>query len=210
MQARDPSGDAGLLLFSGGVDSTLTALHLTHRNLRVWALTIDYEGRPRGERRAVDQLIPHLSLSGVTRFTIGHQLKPPEPSERVGALEGWIPYRNLLFWSIAAHVAGTMGLGFVSAGHELSDGPDYSDASPRFFELLEPILQLTGRSSPQQGLKIELPLLMGPESAAIEREHQALLRKTWSCWRDADTPCGSCYACQRRAAYFDSLARDPR
>src|ERR1043166_7703226 len=123
----------GILLFSAGIDSTLAALILHKQGFELIALTIDYRDRPKGEiraTRALERELPFLTCVEVSLDTGGPLAKFPQ---RRGVDQGWIPYRNLLFWSIAAHKALVVDAEFVAAGHDDDDGVTFSDASEDFF-----------------------------------------------------------------------------
>ena len=188
----------GLLLFSGGIDSTLSAL-LLRETTELVALSISYPGRPEGERKAVDKLSKVLDFSDFLEINIDTCFKCAEQ----GTTPGWIPYRNLLIWGVAAHTAIKIGAGFVAAGHTLEDGVLYSDASDAFFERLNAILDYTGDSGVSK-VEIMLPLTFEetPEEPVLLAMYENTLARTWSCWIDGPTHCGNCYACQERTEFF--------
>ena len=90
----------GLLLFSGGIDSTLSAL-LLKETTELVALTVTYPGRPEGEKLAASQLIGELRLDEHVDIALDIPLTPIS----LGRTLGWVPYRNLVIWSLAAYEA---------------------------------------------------------------------------------------------------------
>lgn len=191
-------------MFSGGIDSTLSAL-LLRETAELVALSISYPGRPEGERKAADELAEVLGFADFLEINIDTHIKFAEQ----GTTPGWIPYRNLLIWGVAAHTAIKIEAGFVAAGHTLEDGVLYSDASGAFFERLNAILDHTGNSDVSK-VEIILPLTFDetPEDPVMLAMYGNMLTRTWSCWIDGPTHCGSCYACQERTEFFGKKEPD--
>ena len=122
-----------LLLFSGGIDSTMAAVILAARRASdSYALSILFPGQPEAEVAIARTLSTRLCFATFLEVTL--QLHAPLlPGDGPESYRGWIPYRNLVFWSIAAHTAARVGATLVAAGHERSDADDFSDASNAFF-----------------------------------------------------------------------------
>ena len=168
------------------------------------ALSILYPGRPEGERAAANKLSKLLGFSDFIEINIDTCFKYTGQS----TTPGWIPYRNLLIWGVAAHTAIKIEAEFVAAGHTLEDGVLYSDASGAFFEQLNAILDYTGNFDVNK-VEIMLPLTFAetPEDPVLLAMYESMLTRTWSCWIDGATHCGSCYACQERTVFFDKKER---
>jgi len=96
--SRAVSKRRGVLLFSGGLDSTLSAITLLNQGTDLIALTIDYPSRPRREDYAARQLAQRLPFSNFIQVNLdtgGPLMKCGRTHEAEG---GWIPYRNLLLY----------------------------------------------------------------------------------------------------------------
>lgn len=194
----------GILLFSGGIDSTLAALILHAQGVELIALTINYPGRPQGEisaTKALEKELPFLMSVEVSLDTGGPLAKFPM---RQSVDQGWIPYRNLLFWGIAAHKAVMVDASFVAAGHDDDDGVTFSDASEGFFSGLGELLKLTGSTTAKHAVEIELPVYTASLEylQEISDRNSKIMELTWSCWLDAAHPCMSCYACKEREKFL--------
>src|SRR4249919_1124381 len=101
-------GESGVLLYSGGADSTLLAHGLIRRGKRLIGLSIDYPGRPAAEIAIAGRIAGRLGLA--EHLTIGLDLPwHPLRGETGGLNEGWFPHRNLMFLGIALHVAEIRG-----------------------------------------------------------------------------------------------------
>jgi len=201
----------GLLLFSGGIDSTLSAIILLDRGVELISLSVDYPGRPKGEIRATNAIrerLPFVQSVDVRLDTGGLLTKFPSGQD---IEKGWVPYRNLLFWAIAAHKAAMLDVGFVAAGHDLNDGVAFSDASQQFFNQLKRLLKLSGRRS-ALSIDMELPLYRSSSQnlRRIAARNHSILNLTWSCWLRQNKPCMKCYACKERIEFFRGLENGGR
>ena len=200
---------SAVLLYSGGADSTLCALLLRERGWTVHALSIGYEGRPAGEIAAAAALASGLAFASFREMSLGGLAKGT-PSWVDGGRaqdEGLVPYRNLVFWSLAANRAASVGANAIAAGHTSYDAADYDDASPAFFDALAKSLRFSGLGAMGRELEIVLPLASLTAQAMADEllRHRELLRRSWSCWRNGDKPCGECYACKERT--FEALTK---
>ena len=210
---RRKASQIGLVLVSGGIDSTMATLLMTAPRTTLIGLSINYRGRPRGEILALKSLASVLPLSRCIEvsldldghFSSGASTKRPHQGD---PYEGWTPYRNLVFWSIAAQVALRAGADFVAAGHDRRDADTYTDASIQFFSKLKSILELTGNPGERRTPRIELPLLSISEGDCIllAARNLQLMRSTWSCWRDGDSPCEHCFSCKERQEFLRNAA----
>lgn len=200
-----------VLLFSGGIDSTLCALQLADEGHEVHALSVQYDRRPRAEVRAARR------LAGALEFASRHEIRlrglafgpPPGAPSGVASLEGVIAHRNLVFWSLAANRAAAIGASAVAAGHTKEDARTYTDAAPSFFRGVRTLLARSGVPSPGGAqLATRLPMQEFPARhwRDVARRHADVIEQTWSCWRDGPTPCGECFACRQRGQFLSLAA----
>ena len=195
-----------VLLYSGGFDSTLAAILLAQERIDLIALSVDYSGRPQGERAAAHKLVPLLPFVDTVDVTVSGG---PMVYRGGNAYEAWIPFRNLLFWSIAAHKAILLDAHAIAAGHSREDGSVYTDASKHFLRQLRKMMRFSGSIAIRAPLLVKLPLHTVEDKALmpIISEHYDLLRQSWSCWRDETAPCNCCFACKERGAYDSKVER---
>ena len=204
-----PFGATGILLFSGGLDSTAVGYALRQLSKEVIALSINYPGRPRREfmlARQVSKELGFLDLVEVDLVLPQRALRgePGSPNE------GWFPHRNMLFVSLAAHIAVVRRATFVAAGNVFSDRKVFTDAHHDFFSGLDALVNLArGGSASGERLDLVLPLLE-EDSFVVTRPEDAkairkLVSRTWSCWRDSKRPCGRCAACNERRAFLQEF-----
>lgn len=178
-----------VLLFSGGVDSTLALYWSLRQKQEVHVLEVDFPDRPDGERTAASRILKKLRPATRLRLTV-----PFLRTAKRGPL-GYLPTRNLLYHSMAQSLAESVEADVVVAGHIREDAEGFPDAEPKYFAEIE-TLAARGRPRPRH-IRIENPL----QKAGIEELARTLpipLAWTWSCWNGRAKPCGRCEKCVRR------------
>lgn len=204
--------DSVVLLYSGGLDSTAAALLLRERGIRTTALTVEYQTRPAREATVCNSLARHLRFERHVHIDLPladnrhHQLIWPSDEH-----EAWFPFRNIIFFGLAAHVTVLHGHNVVAAGIRAADGSDFDDASVNFLEHLSFVLKYNGCSECPIKSKLFLPLLRTDRylKELLESPPDAgkLLRETWSCWRDEREPCNECSSCRDRQELLRCVER---
>jgi len=202
-------GEFGILLYSGGFDSTLLAHSLIRRGKRLIALSIDFPGRPAAEIDAAGKVARRIGFA--EHISMGLDLPWRAVRGEVGGMnEGWFPHRNVMFLGLALHLAEIKGANFVAAGYARTDGIVFSDATPEFLELFATLARMSsGNRAAKKPIDLLVPFFEKDEffraEAARFPELPALILETWSCWRDEKRPCGVCATCRERAYYFEAL-----
>ena len=203
------AGERVLLLFSGGIDSVLSWHSLQQSGYRVGILTVNYDGRPKGEVRSCDRLLAELGCQRLHRMTLGgwgHLPGVPPPGVLPELRAGFIPHRNLVFWSLAASIAVRYGYSALAAGHTVDDARYFNDSSGPFFERLSEIIKFAGATD--VCLRLLLPLSNLPdEGISLARSlpwHH--LDRSWSCWLDGLEPCRHCLACRERERFLTGVS----
>jgi 7-cyano-7-deazaguanine synthase len=123
--------------------------------------------------------------------------------------EGYIPNRNMTFYTIAAYYAARIRFTTLVGGHTAEDQDPFPDAALPFFEALQ---NLINQALLDQKIKIELPLAHFTKREVLVKavEWKVPLEQTWSCYRDRSDPCGKCVSCRERAEVFHELGiNDP-
>ena len=194
-----------LVLVSGGLDSTVALWWAAAEGYDPVALTVHYPGRPRGEVRATREIL------AASPARASHEVQLPFLAEAAdldarrfaGAPPGYVPFRNALFYSVASFHAQALGCCVVVGGHNREDAAVYPDASSSFFDDLQRVLDRGAwRGGEVVPPKLVMPLLQLDRAEVLELGALlgAPLAATWSCYEDADAPCGACPACVRRGA----------
>jgi 7-cyano-7-deazaguanine synthase len=204
-----PKSDRAVLLFSGGFDSTLVGLVLKSAKVHTIAVTIDYPTRPPGERVRCERLSRALQLDEHITVDIPLvDLRTSENAWQEDKHEAWFPYRNLIFFGVAAHIAHYNSCDTIASGIRVWDSPYYDDATPEYFMSLSHLMEFSGRSSASRKLNLYLPLISSHELAgqALQiDEWRDVLLETWSCWRNGDEPCRTCVPCVSRQRFINEI-----
>ena len=206
-----------VVVFSGGLDSTV-CLALARRDCEpVLTFTVDYGQRHRVEMEqaaavaaayGVDHLVVGLDLSqwGGSALT-DRSVEVPEPGSS-GPDEvpvTYVPARNLVFLSLACGLAEAREVDAVYLGVNALDYSGYPDCRPEFVEAFRSAAGLAlKRGVEGRPLDVRTPLidLTKADIVALGLELGAPLDLTWSCYRGGPKPCAACDACHLRAKGF--------
>lgn len=115
----------------------------------------------------------------------------------------YVPNRNLIFLSLAAAWAETLGVADVYYGAQRHDLYGYWDTTPDFLERLNQLLQLNRRTP----VRIQAPFVQASK-ADLLRRGLALgvdYAQTWSCYAGGELACGRCPTCAERLAAFTEV-----
>ncbi len=196
-----------IVLFSGGLDSTVLLWWARQKYRDVVALSIHYRGRPERERQAVHAILAQthppvrlieIELPFYMDLTVWQQLGQLLPADLRSADVAYLPAKNLLFYSIAAYYAEILGARWILGGHYRDDPMRFPDVSRTYFARLNTLIR-TGLWSHRP--RLQMPFLRW-DKATILRTGKALgapLHLAWSCYGDGEQPCGACPGCHERA-----------
>lgn len=198
-----------VVMLSGGVDSTVALWWARAEGLEPLPVSIEFAGRPRRELEAVERVVKASGAAPLTRMPLPFvHLAGELPAYRGGERPvpyGYIPMRNLLFYTLAAYHADGHGARYIVGGQLKEDAIDFPDASAAYFghvnELLKRSTNGWSRAGPPEVL---LPLsgLTKVDVVRLGARLGAPFELTWSCWMDGERPCGACVSCKDRAEAF--------
>jgi len=210
---EDKKDKKAIILLSGGIDSA-TALYWAHQEgYNLIAITFNYSYRPENERKAA---LKQAEILGIEIIEIPIEyLKEaielridgfPVPSV-VDAPEGFIPSRNLVFYSNAAYYAEVYGCKYIIGGHLVEDASKFPDASIEFFNSLENLINKGKHQKDKSIIKFLHPLVKMKkiEVLKLAKKLSVPFELTWSCYYNGDQPCGMCSSCRKREAVFNEL-----
>ena len=208
------NGDCVILL-SGGLDSTVLLYSLVDK-YRCWPLTISYGQRHNKEiiaARNVCEARDHNLLLRWKYVDLSN-LRTLLPSALTG--KGEIPHghyeaesmkatvvpgRNLIFLSVAAGYAESLGASCVAYAAHSGDHHIYPDCRPEFvFQAGEAI-----KRSTEEKVRLLTPFTYKTK-ADIVRLGEKLnvpFGRTWTCYEGGDRPCLRCGTCVERTFAFD-------
>jgi 7-cyano-7-deazaguanine synthase len=207
-----------IVLLSGGIDSAVALFWAKREGFHLWALEFEYHLRPLQERACAKAL---AARAGATRAVVPlpflHEAQDladagiDAPHLR-DSPRGYIPARNLVFYTIAGYYAEAKGAGIIVGGHNKDDAARFPDAGRPFFTALSDLFSRALWSPEARSLRIELPLVERDktETVRLGLELGVPFEHTWSCYEGQPRPCGSCPSCEERARAFVACGvRDP-
>jgi 7-cyano-7-deazaguanine synthase len=210
----------GLVILSGGLDSTVCMALAARDTGGVLALTFDYGQRHRVEidRAALvaahygaEHLVVKLDASrwggsALTDPTIEIPEAEAEPGASADAIPvTYVPARNLVFLAVAMGVSEARGADVVYLGVNALDYSGYPDCRPEFVRAFEAAAALAlKRGVEGNPVEVRTPLIALTKADIVRLGVSvgAPLHLTWSCYRGDDRPCGRCDACALRAKGF--------
>jgi 7-cyano-7-deazaguanine synthase len=207
-----PEFDA-VLLASGGMDSTVLAYDLLNIGKRVILLFLDYgQHCVKKEYETLQAVAPKEFLDNIRIIKIGDVYKESKSrmiceanlwKDTVVAQDLYLPYRNLLFLSIASAYAQSKGITNVFSAFINSNHAKEIDCSMSFFSALEQLLYEYG------SVKINMPYREFSKTQVARRglELGAPIELTYSCQVSSSEPCGSCPNCVDRIEAMNNLIK---
>ena len=203
----------GILLASGGMDSTVLAYDLARQNKQIVILFLNY-GQHCAEKEYITlkKVIPNCYKEDIKTILIGDIYKESNSrmikeanlwKDNVVAEDLYLPYRNLLFLSIASAYAQSIAAKDVYSAFINSNHAKEIDCSLEFFTKLEILLEEYG------AVKINMPYreMSKTQVAQLGLTIGAPITETYSCQANSINPCGACPNCVDRIEALNNLLR---
>lgn len=226
--------ERALVVFSGGLDSTVAAAALQHDGYEVELLHFNYGARATApELQAVNAVSKALGAplhivetSIFTDVIKGSRLTNTKDESFAEGEAGaeyaheWVPARNLILTSIALGIAESRGFDVLALGANLEEAGAYPDNEPEFLKKFNQLIPFA--VSDGKRIRIETPVgnLMKHEIVKLGLVVNAPMEHSWSCYDAQEVPipnggtvfrhCGHCGPCFMRKTAFQINGRvDP-
>ena len=208
-----------LVLFSGGLDSTVLATQMKQEATETRLLSIDYGQRHAKELDHSQKVADHLGL-------VHEILKLPQLGQILGGSsltdksitlpEGHyaeesmkstvVPNRNMILLALAGGHALSIGFDTIAYAAHAGDHTIYPDCRPEFADAMNKALGLADGND----LNLHRPYVEMTKSdlVSLGEELNAPLQLTWSCYAGGEIHCGKCGTCVERKEAF-ALANIP-
>lgn len=219
-----------VVLFSGGMDSTVALYYRLDRARReggqVNILTLSYGQRHANEVRFARMIVARVTSDDHYNHVLGkfivHRVHMPMfPGSLLGGEpvmkyedardteryhdNSFVPYRNLLFLTVAAQFAHNEGAGTITTG--LRGG--FPDCTAEFEHAVEYILHA---SVPDYPLRLDSPTHRSREKTLVMASQlpgcMEAMQYTLTCFEGTTPPCGHCLPCIKRAEGFKAVGFD--
>ena len=223
-------GRPGVVLLSGGLDSTTTLAIAREADYELYALTFRYGQRHGSEVEAAQRIgiamgveqhvVADIDLRMFGGSALTDALAVPKGRDHEEMSEGipvtYVPARNTIFLSFALAWAEVLEASDIFLGINAIDYSGYPDCRPEFVRAFEGLARLATKAAVEgtQELRVHAPLIDLTKAEIIRRglELGVDYSLTRSCY-DPDelgAACGECDSCQLRLAGFAAGgAEDP-
>ena len=198
-----------VLIFSGGMDSTVLLAMLKRSGHDIRTLSFDYGAKHNYmEERAISLLSDHyrvknhrIPLDFINKFFKSDLLKsggeiPKGHYEDESMKRTVVPFRNGIMLSIAAGFAESLGINKVHYGAHLGDRSIYPDCRGEFVLAMGDAMTLGTYANVQ--LEAPFSNITKRDIALMGRELGVPFELTWTCYVGAEIHCGKCGACTER------------
>ncbi len=200
----------GVLLASGGLDSTTLAYWLEREGVLTVPIFFDYgQHCVEKEWTTLNKVLPShaqapkkINISDIYSSSSSRMIREADLwSETVSDDDLYLPYRTLLFFSVAVSVAQSMNLTAVYAGFINSNHAKELDCSAGFLNDLEALAKDVGP------VRIRMPFREKSKSdvARLAVDLGVPIGTTFSCQVFSDVPCGACPNCVERLNAIASI-----
>ena len=215
----------GLIVLSGGQDSTITALFARKECHQLHAITFDYGQKHKIETYSAIKVgkllkfksheiikIPNILKSTSPLVNPKTKLEKYAPSEKLpaGIEPTFVPARNILFLTIAGNRAVLLGCNLIYTGVCEEDYGGYPDCRKVFIDSMQKSLGL-GISGSKKYIKIKTPLMKLTKKESVKiaikncknmKEFNKIFKETHTCYDGVKGGCGKCHACVLRDRGF--------
>lgn len=210
----------GVLLLSGGMDSTTLLYDLVSQGNSVFPISINYGQKHSREvdaaRETCNKLKVPLRIFSFPKFGL---IAPSALTDnRQGIPEGFyteesmkqtvVPNRNMVLLSLATSYAIGLGVDYVWYAAHGGDHTIYPDCRPEFVEAMKRVLEVCDWKK----IILEVPYLHWDKAKILQRGFELGVdySLTWTCYKGDELACGKCGSCTERLEAFRILGRrDP-
>jgi len=209
-----------VLIYSGGIDSTVLLYDLLNSGHDVQALSVNYGQRHGKELDCAKSLCKQLhvehhvaDLTALNPLLSGSSLTSPHVQVPEGHYEDEsmkatvVPNRNMILLSIATGWAMSTGASSVSYAAHSGDRAIYPDCREEFADAMNSVMEIAGWD--KVSLNRPFSSLTKADIVKLGDELGVPFEQTWSCYKGGQVHCGVCGTCvERREAFQLAGATD--
>lgn len=202
-----------LLVYSGGLDSTVLLYHLLNNGYNVSTITFDYGQKHKKELNSALYFTKLMSvpnqivdMSFYSKLLLNNVItsKNDVPDGHYAdeiMKKTVVPNRNLLFLTVAVGLAIDSKIDLVAIACHSGDHTIYPDCRPEFIDSANSTMSLGNWG----GAKIISPFVNFTKTDIVRlgADLNVPMEKTWSCYKGWDLHCGTCGTCYERKESFE-------
>tara|TARA_R110002012_G_scaffold36900_1_gene103920 strand:+ start:778 stop:1449 length:672 start_codon:yes stop_codon:yes gene_type:complete len=210
-----------VLIYSGGIDSTVLLYFLLKSRNDVKALSVNYGQRHDKELDYAKNMCGQLNvehhvadLTALNPLLSGSSLTSPHVQVPEGHYEDLsmkatvVPNRNMILLSIATGWAMSTGASSVSYAAHSGDRAIYPDCREEFADAMNNVMEIAGWDK----VSLDRPFssLTKTDIVKLGDKLGVPFEQTWSCYKGQKLHCGMCGTCvERREAFELAGVTDP-
>jgi len=219
--------DKAVIIYSGGLDSTVLLTQCRKEYDEVIALNFDYGSKHNRKEREAARKITELLNIPYYEYDIPTICRGGEPHKfvhtvdflRSDLLESGgeipteeynaenmektiVPFRNGIMLSLGAGFTESIGFGRIAIANHAGDHTIYPDCRPGFIKSCRETI----KRGTDKRIVLHAPFqyLTKAEIVKLGSEIGAPLELTWSCYKGEEYHCGMCATCRERKEAFNS------
>lgn len=202
----------GVLILSGGLDSTTLLYDLIDQGRKIYTISFDYGQRHSKElimaartcqklginHKIVDlstlsEILGDNALTGTIDVPLGHY-------EEENMKQTVVPNRNMIMMSMAIGYAISLDIENVYYGAHHGDFAIYPDCRPTFVDAIQKVANLCH----YEPIRVLAPYLYMDKIGIVTRglELNVPYEDTWTCYAGKLKACGKCGSCTERLEAF--------
>ncbi len=210
-------------VLSGGLDSTVLVYALAKKYKDVRCIAFDYGQRHKVELKKACATVSKLALpfkiidisfisdivKNVCSLTASGVDLPTDADTKGDPHANFVvPYRNLIFQSIALAYAESVRAEYLFLGIQNGDNEGFWDCRPAYYKTLN---ELTAQND-LQATKVLTPFIgfTKVDEIKLGQELGVPFEDTWTCYAGGEKPCCKCHSCVERLEAFKQVGiQDP-
>lgn len=203
-----------LVVYSGGLDSTVLLHHCKKEFKQVTAVNFFYGSNHNEKEQAMAKInceklgikLLEINLDFMEKFFESSLLSgaseiPEGHYEEASMKSTVVPFRNGIMLSIASGIAESHNIEYLALGAHSGDHAIYPDCTTGFFQALQKALNAGSYNAPQ----LYIPFSERDKGGIVaEGLHLGVdFTETWTCYKGQELACGVCGSCVERKEAFE-------